>query len=288
MVEVPPETSSGSTDVARSAPADRISMLTNVLGLWPHTSVAAFALAAVFNIGYYSEIGLHFIGTADLTNLVYSAGLVFGFLLPVILGAFYFADWLIKYSRNPHPHIKIAKTLGAVTLVIGASPFIIVVVPTGILQMVQNLAQTFSPWWSATLAQTFSPWWAAAFLSIASISFFIADYIRFQLRKIYSPRNGLLMVVTLSAIFSIGKVVAHNQISSAQCYQIVTKEGTISDKEGTISDKEGTISEVRLVRTSTMGFIIAVNGRITFLSAGEVRRINAENAKECGKGKFDR
>jgi hypothetical protein len=79
MVEAQPETSNGSTEVVRSAPADRRTMLMNVLGQWPHISVAAFALGAVFNIGYYSEIGLHFIGTADLTNLVYSAGLVFGF-----------------------------------------------------------------------------------------------------------------------------------------------------------------------------------------------------------------
>jgi hypothetical protein len=169
----------------------------------------------------------------------------------VILGTFYFADWLIKYSRNPRPHIKFMALAAAVAF-IGALP------TTGIVpEGVQDLLHTSSPWWSAT------------FLSVTSILIFIVDYTLFHFRKIYYPRNGLFIVGTILSIFFIGKAVAHDQIASSHCYQIVTTNDTISD--------------VRLVRTSTMGYIIAVNGTIVFLPAGEVRKIKAE-APRCPKG----
>jgi hypothetical protein len=59
-----------------------------------------FCLAAIFNIGYYSEIGLHFIGTADLTNFVYIVGLVFSLLALLIPPTLVFADWFLYFSRR--------------------------------------------------------------------------------------------------------------------------------------------------------------------------------------------
>jgi hypothetical protein len=52
--------------------------------LLPSISVAALVLVSIFNIGYFSNIGLHFLGLIDLTNIVYSVGLVFGGLVVAI------------------------------------------------------------------------------------------------------------------------------------------------------------------------------------------------------------
>ncbi len=43
-----------------------------VVTFLPAVTIIAFLVLAIFNIGYFSKIGLHFLGVMDLTNLVYS------------------------------------------------------------------------------------------------------------------------------------------------------------------------------------------------------------------------
>jgi hypothetical protein len=50
----------------------------------PSASVAAVILASVFNVGYFLPIGLHFLGVMDFSNVVYSLGLAFLFVLAAI------------------------------------------------------------------------------------------------------------------------------------------------------------------------------------------------------------
>ena len=45
---------------------------------WPLLTVASLAIVSTFNIGYFSVIGIHFIGVMDLSNIVYAIGLVMG------------------------------------------------------------------------------------------------------------------------------------------------------------------------------------------------------------------
>jgi hypothetical protein len=56
-------------------------MLERLLKYWPVITVSALAVVSVFNIGYFSILGLHFIGVMDLSNIVYSVGLVFGLMI---------------------------------------------------------------------------------------------------------------------------------------------------------------------------------------------------------------
>lgn len=59
-------------------------MLPTILQYTTQLSLAAFALVSIFNIGYFSRIGLHFLGLVDLTNIVYSFAIVLAVLLALL------------------------------------------------------------------------------------------------------------------------------------------------------------------------------------------------------------
>jgi hypothetical protein len=58
--------------------------MVEILKLIPQISVAAVALLSLFTVGYFSKIGIHLLGVIDVTNLVYSFGLAFGFVAFVV------------------------------------------------------------------------------------------------------------------------------------------------------------------------------------------------------------
>jgi hypothetical protein len=53
-------------------------MLDIVARILPVAATVAVASLAVFNVGYFWKIGLHFLGTVDFNNIVYSFGLTIG------------------------------------------------------------------------------------------------------------------------------------------------------------------------------------------------------------------
>jgi hypothetical protein len=53
-------------------------------------SVIAVAALSIFNFGYFSKIGIQFLGIVDLNNFVYSFGLASALLLIVI-----YSGWLL-------------------------------------------------------------------------------------------------------------------------------------------------------------------------------------------------
>src|SRR5690242_7124422 len=72
-------------------------MLERLLKYWPIIAAAALAIVSVFNIGYFTIIGLHFIGVMDLSNIVYAIGLVFGVMIvPIVM----FPENLIETFRD--------------------------------------------------------------------------------------------------------------------------------------------------------------------------------------------
>ena len=75
----------GSTAILACAKQTGADMLENISKYWALLTVTAFAIVSLFNIGYFYVIGLHFIGVMDLTNVIYSVGLVLGFLLPPLV-----------------------------------------------------------------------------------------------------------------------------------------------------------------------------------------------------------
>jgi hypothetical protein len=59
-------------------------MLDIVARILPVAATIAVASLAVFNVGYFWKIGLHFLGTVDFNNIVYSFGLTIGLWMVLI------------------------------------------------------------------------------------------------------------------------------------------------------------------------------------------------------------
>ena len=59
-------------------------MLDIVARILPVAATIAVASLAAFNVGYFWKMGLHFLGTVDFNNIVYSFGLTIGLWMVLI------------------------------------------------------------------------------------------------------------------------------------------------------------------------------------------------------------
>lgn len=220
-----------------------------VIDLFPSLSIVALVLVSIFNIGYFSSIGLHFLGLIDFTNIVYSIGLVFGGLILVanILGAV--IDILIRLARD-------AKTVGDIHRWLR--------ICLGTLALVATI--------SISLPLPYRPEFVTAqvYFSILFSLLFIWALIKILLR--YKSTNGIKFSEIMVGVFALigadisaGKAVADRQISQqTQLYTFFTKSGVVYG--------------VNLVRSSSSGFIVAKDRVISFLSKDEVKAISSERA----------
>src|SRR6185295_8989176 len=68
-------------------------MLDTVTKIFSIVTLGVLCLMALFNIGYFYIVGFHFIGVTDISNVVYSFGLIFASALILsLLGSFI---WLL-------------------------------------------------------------------------------------------------------------------------------------------------------------------------------------------------
>ncbi|OCK59436.1 hypothetical protein LMTR3_17245 [Bradyrhizobium sp. LMTR 3] len=206
-------------------------------------------MVSVFNIGYFSNIGLHFLGLIDLTNIVYSIGLVFGGLILVanVLGAV--IDILIKLAREAKAIGNLRRNLRLFFGILALAATILVGLPT-----------PYRP-------DFFT---AEAYFSVLFSLLFIWALIKILLRykssgDIKFSEIMLGIIALVSADLSAGKAVAEQQISQPkQLYTFLTKSGVVYG--------------VNLIRSSSSGFIVANDHVISFLSKDEVKAIRSERS----------
>jgi hypothetical protein len=210
-------------------------------------SVAAVVLTAIFNVGYYSEIGLHFLGTIDVTNFVYTVGLVFGILIAVVQAAFLFAEGFLSFTERQDAWIKFRKWYLIAAIVI-------------VIFMGLDLVPFTS--YEPKYLRIGHPWRNAISYSVFAVLNLMANYIWFRVRAITLSDLGILFYMMAMAVFSLGQATAYNQIFSSSLYDIATRSGDITG--------------AALVRSSSMGFIVSVNGKILFIPVAEVRQITSE------------
>jgi hypothetical protein len=215
----------------------------------PFFSVASLVLVSVFNIGYFANIGLHFLGLIDFTNMVYSIGLVFGGLI-LFINIFAVAiDVILRVSRNSNNTIAIERWLACFAGGVIAIATLLLALPHDY----QPITLTVGAYFVLLFAFLFL--WSA--LNIA-----------LQYRRTQSFRFRditLCLFALVSADLSLGKAVADSHITQqTQFYTIATKSGVLTG--------------VILVRSSSNGFIVARNGAISFLSKDEVKSISSEQS----------
>jgi hypothetical protein len=205
-------------------------------------SLAAFAAVTIFNVGYFSVVGPHFLGLMDITNVIYSIGLAFLILFVVvelaILAAAIFRDFDI---RNIERANEIAFWVSIVIpLVISA------IVLFRAISSIKGIDFIDMVLISVVCVAVY--WWT-----------FIGWKLTGELRFARAASSGLISFV---AIFLAGMYSA-----SQQAYQ--------SKIIYNVQTKGGNFLHVRLVRTSSNGVLICDNGKFLFVPSSELKLIIA-------------
>jgi hypothetical protein len=228
---------------------DPLLVVKSVIGRLPQVSVVAVVLTAVFNVGYYQEIGLHFIGTVDFTNFVYSFALVFGVLLGGLQTIFSIVDASLKFSASPEAAWTKLRKPGSLAFgLIG-----------GAMLLLGSLPADYTP---ISFPRIGNPWWSVLVSTTAAVPYLMAAHLWLKLNILTLFDVGSVLFMIGYGLFSWGQAIAHEQVFSTRVYKIITHDSVIDG--------------ATLVRSSSAGFIIALDGKIMFLPSAEIRQIIAE------------
>lgn len=216
-------------------------MLKRISTWTPLVSGVALATLTVFNVGYFSKIGIHFLGVVDFSNVVYSFGLAFGVvgMLFLLIGFDTF-----DYVRKPIDFEK-------------AFPFTLALkVIAAIVFLSFLLGLVFD--WQYLRTDIYGA--IASFFTAFCIG--LHGYVRLRASGNLLPSDYILAFATaLIALLFSGRAVAEGQIVYRLTYNVTTTDGSLND--------------VRLVRSSSMGFIIAEGRKILFIPASQVKQIES-------------
>jgi hypothetical protein len=206
-------------------------------------SLLAFAglyLSALFNIGFFYVIGFHFIGVIDVSNLVYTFGFVFFFVLLGITLLSLLA-LLVDGMKEPLKEAPIAVRF--VLVVIGAVAFITVVI-----------------WWLYSLEGERRMYASAILFPVFGvIAGAIASSIWAQARQIKYFLIGFSTVLVSLGVLLVGKILANHPLDD-QVYDVITKSGDIL--------------QARIARSSGSGFILVKDKKVIFVPTGEVKSVS--------------
>jgi hypothetical protein len=221
-------------------------MLDTVTKIFSIVTLAVLYLMALFNIGYFYVVGFHFIGVTDISNIVYSFGLVFLFaILFVFFGIFI---WMLlgaiaqQWPRLPR-RVQVACAVIAICILLA-----------GLVLLLRLDTKDVS----------------AATLGIGGG--FIVIFVSLVLHREWKSKGAveplpLALAAVLASIAGVigGIAIAEQQIASDANYEVLTKSGVLSG--------------VKILRSSSNGFIVYQDSRILFVPSGEVRLISGPVGK---------
>jgi hypothetical protein len=199
----------------------------------PMISLAAFALFSIFNIGYFWNIGIHFLGIVDLSNLVYSFGLALTFLFIFVQVA------ALVMPRDE------SKTSLSITALIGGA--IVIYATFGERsafgnEVIQNVILLFG---MAISASGLGGWWWIRYKQGSSTIGFFAP----------------LTIVVFGTVFQAGIFTDALEMIDRKTYSVITTTGSIND--------------ARILRSSSVGFIISADRKIIFLPHSQIKELRA-------------
>jgi hypothetical protein len=221
-------------------------MLDTITKIFSIATLAILYLMALFNIGYFYVVGFHFIGVTDITNIVYSFGLVFLFaVLFVFFGIF--IRVLLGAIAQIWP--KLPKKVQVACVLIMVCILLAVLVLLVRLDT-KNLSMT-----TAGIG--------AGFAGIL-ISLVLHREWKSKGKVDPFPVSLAAVLVSLTGVIA-GIAIAEQQIASDANYEVLTKSGVLSG--------------VKILRSSSNGFIVYQDNRILFVPSGEVRLISGPVGK---------
>jgi hypothetical protein len=216
-------------------------MLETVTKYWPVLTVVALSAVSVFNIGYFSIVGLHFIGVMDLSNVVYAVALVFGMLIaPLVMFPDGLVDRLKELSSDDNFDRRVNKGMKIAALVLGLS------FTVGLF--------IHRPYISIT--GLFAIYFVAAYIVYAAYSY--ATYLHYDDISVRAAFG--LLATGMFTILWVGAAVGYNQaFGTSTLYKLTTKDAEYD--------------KVRLVRSSSSGFIITRGKQVIYVPSGELKSI---------------
>lgn len=223
----------------------------------PQITVGAVVSVAIFNIGYFSKLGIHFLGVMDISNIVYSFGLIFG--LGIVLVQFlqgFALVHLFNFVKRPTAKEVFWRFSRRVLL-----PALICLSVVMLLIASRLLPPQFLPEgtlrWDAIIAFYF-----ALILSWGMVSTLVNYHLE---PKGFVPLDiATTIIVSISLVFYVGRAVAaYEAFDNPFLYQLAMKNNITLD--------------VRIVRSSSMGFIVVENGFLLFLPRDQVFEVRSKD-----------
>jgi hypothetical protein len=219
-------------------------MLDIVARILPVAATVAVASLAVFNVGYFWKIGLHFLGTVDFNNIVYSFGLTIGLWMVLIFIGLKWVDILSgpvsgRSTQRSMRTSTVVMWIGIAVFLLASflhEPLISNIVRAGLILAGAILC------WGAWSVQSFLHYKTSGsgkaqdFVSLGLASFVI--------------------------FFQAGTFVAEWEMINDDTYTIATIKGA-------------SIENVRLLRASSAGFIFFAEERIVFIPQSQIAQIKA-------------
>jgi hypothetical protein len=210
-----------------------------------YLSILTFAvlyLTALFNIGYFNFVGIHFIGVIDISNIVYSFALIVLFLILFLTVVSMFA-FLFALTADTFPSIPVSwrNPIG---------PALLAVALIAVLFLSQEGPSRVN--YSAVSFPIFG-----AMLAILAYKLWMNNNIVWLVAAV----SGSFLLTSFGVLL-VGVAIAKYQMNSQFVhYDILTKSGSFID--------------VRIMRSSSNGVIFSQNGKMTFIPSGEIRLIAA-------------
>ncbi|MDA9400907.1 MULTISPECIES: hypothetical protein [Bradyrhizobium] len=223
--------------------------LARLMGYLPAITTLAVLVLSVFNIGYFSKVGLHFLGVMDLTNLVYSLSFIIA-IMAGSLGVYWWGDYfesLLKNIGEPAGRKKIAWIVGV---------FVVMMV---------TLAWGLFHFYPSTKPVHFlGDRLAAVAWVVMSAMLVAAHYVRWTRTRRIGIGNGFFsFVVVALTIYWVGRAVAEHEL------YIVTTSYAFTLKDRTVP------MTGKILRASSSGFLVFTGNRVAFLPLGEIKEVKA-------------
>jgi hypothetical protein len=224
-------------------------MLKRFSELLPAVTAAALIVTALFNIGFFNSVGIHFLGVVDLSNVVYTFGLAFGLILSVAILVGQSA--LEAHGKHNPDFVKQFSQFTTVSLIVKIALIVAVILP-----LIPQFREHMAPYASIV----------GYYLSIFFITALMCAnraYLAYRAeKKMLVGEVASSLGFTVVTVFLAGAYIAHQNIFELTTYTVTTKNGT-------------TLNQARLVRSSSSGFLVATDGAIRFLPSGEITEIKA-------------
>jgi hypothetical protein len=193
---------------------------------------------ATFNVGYFAAFGAHFIGVMDASNFVNSFAFLLIFIALLVAIILFIGNYFLTGQHIWEKSVRVAWVLAAMAIMLVAGYLIFKDYVLGALLIGVSYVSAFA---------------AGAFLIYGQW----ADTRRLKIQWL-----SVLFIGSLLGLAVVGRAFGEQQKLSGRLYTFATKGGNIVG--------------AAMLRASSNGFLISVNGQVQFIASSEVRSVIEE------------